>query len=63
MKSTLFASTLAAALTGTSFGQVDVHLFDECCPDEVTGQSWSHTSVDEILTFHSFSGFIRCDIL
>lgn len=31
MKSTLFASTLAAALTATSFGQVDVFQYDECC--------------------------------
>ena len=31
MKSTLFASTLAAALTSTSFGQVEVFLIDECC--------------------------------
>ena len=31
MKSTLFASTLAAALTGTSFGQVDVFPIGECC--------------------------------
>ena len=31
MKSTLFASTLAAALTATSFGQVDFNLRDECC--------------------------------
>ena len=31
MKSTLFASTMAAALTATSFGQVEVELIDECC--------------------------------
>ena len=31
MKSTLFASTLAAALTATSFGQVNSSLMDSCC--------------------------------
>ena len=31
MKSTLFASTLAAALTGTSFGQVSVFPQEQCC--------------------------------
>ena len=31
MKSSLFASTLATALTATSFGQVDVQQLDECC--------------------------------
>ena len=30
MKSTLFASTLAAALTATSFGQVEVELTGQC---------------------------------
>ena len=45
MKSTLFASTLAAALTGTSFGQVEVELDGECCGD------WVYTYQNEILTF------------
>ena len=31
MKPTLFASTLAAALSATSFGQVEVQLTNECC--------------------------------
>jgi hypothetical protein len=31
MKSTLFASTLAAALTATSFGQVEVFPLGDCC--------------------------------
>ena len=32
MKSTLFASTLTAALTATSFGQVEVEFVGYCCP-------------------------------
>ena len=31
MKSTLFASTVAAALTATSFGQVEVYAVSDCC--------------------------------
>ncbi len=46
MKSTLFVSTLAATLTATSFGQVDVQLFSSCC-----GDSWNYTYQDEFLTF------------
>ena len=59
MKSTLFASTLAAALTATSFGQVEVELIDECCTD-----SWNHTYVNEILTFDTSNnyGFTEWDI-
>ena len=58
MKSTLFASTLAATLTATSFGQVEVELMDECCPDSSTGSpSWTHTYVDEILTFDTTNNF------
>ena len=45
MKSTLFASTLAATLTATSFGQVEVELISECCG------SWNYTYQDEVLTF------------
>ena len=59
MKSTLFASTLAAALTGTSFGQVDVQLIDSCC-----GGNWNHTYVNEILIFDTSDdyGFTVWDI-
>ena len=61
MKSSLFASTLAAALTATSFGQVEVELTGECCPDDQTGQGWNHTYVDEILSFDTTNnyGFTR----
>ena len=52
MKSTLFASTLAAALTGTSFGQVEVELLDSCC-----GDSWNYTYQNEVLTFISNDPF------
>ena len=52
MKSTLFASTLAAALTGTSFGQVDVQLIGSCC-----GNSWNYTYQNEVLTFISSEPF------
>ena len=45
MKSILFASTLAAALTATSFGQVEVELLADCCGP------WEHTYVDQVLTF------------
>ena len=45
MKSTLFASTLAAALTSTSLGQVEVELVDECC------NGVNVTYVDQVLTF------------
>ena len=48
MKSTLFASTLAAALTATSFGQVEVELITACCND-----SWSHMYLNEILAFNT----------
>ena len=59
MKSTLFATTLAAALTGTSFGQVEVQLFDSCC-----GGNWNHTYINEILTFDTSDdyGFTVWDI-
>ena len=59
MKSTLFASTLAAALTATSFGQVDVQLIESCC-----GGYWNHTYLDEILTFDTRddNGFTLWDI-
>ena len=43
MKSTLFASTLAAALTGTSFGQVEVSPREECCAPWDT--SWDGTTL------------------
>ena len=43
MKSTLFASTLATALTGTSFGQVEVSPRDECCAPWDT--SWDGTTL------------------
>ena len=48
MKSTLFASTLAAALTATSFGQVEVELVGECCEG-----SWQYTYFSQILVFES----------
>ena len=58
MKSTLFASTLAAALTATSFGQVEVELTGECCGD------WNYTYQNEVLTFATAQpyGFTRWDI-
>ena len=58
MKSTLFASTLAAALTATSFGQVEVQLMGECCG------VWDHTYQDEVLTFTTAEpfGFTEWDI-
>ena len=58
MKSTLFASTLAAALTGTSFGQVEVQLIGECCGN------WNYTYIDEILAFETPDnyGFTTWDI-
>ncbi len=65
MKSTLFASTLAASLTATSFGQVDVQLLDECCPDEVTGQaSWQYNFSNQSLCFNTSNnyGFTRWGI-
>ena len=43
MKSTLFASTLAAALTGTSFGHLDVFQTDECC--EPWDTNWDGTTL------------------
>ena len=43
MKSTLFASTLAAALTGTSFGQVQVFQTNECC--EPWDTNWDGTTL------------------
>ena len=46
MKSTLFASTLAAALTATSFGQVEVELISECC-----NATWNHTYENQLLHF------------
>ena len=52
MKSTLFASTLTAALTATSFGQVEVELIGSCC-----GDSWNYTYQDEILTFITSDAF------
>ena len=51
MKSTLFASTLAAALTATSFGQVEVELNSDCCPDPIGAPSWYYTYQNEILIF------------
>ena len=51
MKSTLFASTLAATLTATSFGQVELHLRSECC------SSWYYTYIDEILEFNSIDNY------
>ena len=58
MKSTLFASTLAAALTATSFGQVQVQLIGECCPDDSTGlPSWGHGFSNQILFFNSTNNF------
>ena len=58
MKSTLFASTLAAALTGTSFGQVEVELMSECCGN------WNYTYQNEVLTFITDQpfGYTRWDI-
>ena len=57
MKSTLFASTLAAALTGTSFGQVEVELLYDCCDTDTGQPSWTHTYVDEILTFDTTNNY------
>jgi hypothetical protein len=51
MKSIFFASTLAAALTSTSFGQVEVELISECCGD------WAHKYKNEILTFTTSNNF------
>ena len=51
MKSTLFASTLAAALTATSYGQVEVELIGECC------DGWNYTYQNEVLTFISSEPF------
>ena len=51
MKSTLFASTLAAALTATSLGQVEVELIGECC------DGWNYTYQNEVLTFISSEPF------
>mgnify|MGYP006226797185 CR=1 FL=1 len=58
MKSTLFASTLAAALTGTSFGQVEVELLDDCCPDSITGQpGWQYSFSNQILFFNTTNNY------
>ena len=43
MKSTLFASTLSAALTSTSFGQVSVQPIEECCGGWET--NWDGTTL------------------
>ena len=51
MKSTLFASTLAAALTGTSFGQVEVTLI------EFFSDVWNIAYQNEILAFDSVGDF------
>ena len=50
MKSTLFASTLAAALTATSFGQVEVENTVQCCllPWDT---SWDGTTLSFNYTF------------
>ena len=49
MKSTLFASTLAAALTATSFGQVEVfHLGDCCAPWDI---NWDGTRLSFLQPF------------
>ena len=57
MKSTLFASTLAATLTATSFGQVEVELVSECC-DDVTGEaSWQHNFSNQLLFFDTTNNF------
>ena len=50
MKSTLFASTLAAALTATSFGQVEVQLIEDCC-------SWNYVYIDELLAFDTANNY------
>ena len=47
MRSTLFASTLAAALTATSFGQVEVQLIEECCESD----GWNIVYSNQILLF------------
>ena len=58
MKSSLFASTLAAALTGTSFGQVEVELLDDCCPETFSGQpSWQYSFSNQILFFNTTNNF------
>ena len=51
MKSSLFASTLAAALTATSFGQVEVELIDFCCGPWDT--NWDGTT----LSFYALDCF------
>ena len=52
MKSTLFASTLAAALTATSFGQVDVAQFGECCAPWET--NWDGTMLSFFQPFDCY---------
>ena len=51
MKSTLFASTLAAALTATSFGQVEVYSEGSCCGPWDT--NWDGTT----LSFYTLECF------
>ena len=57
MKSTLFASTLAAALTATSFGQVEVELLDSCCLDFDSGLDWQYSFSDQILFFNTTNNY------
>ena len=58
MKSTLFASTLAATLTATSFGQVDVFPEGECCLPWDT--NWDGTTLSFYQPFDCL-GYTRWD--
>ena len=58
MKSTLFASTLAAALTATSFGQVEVFQVGECCAPWDT--NWDGTTLSFYQPFECY-GFTHWD--
>ena len=52
MKSTLFATTLTAALTATSFGQVDVYAGGQCCaPWDI---DWDGTTLSFFQKFECF---------
>ena len=58
MKSTLFASTLAAGLTATSFGQVDVFPIVQCCaPWDL---NWDGTTLSFFQTFDCY-GYTQWD--
>ena len=60
MKSTLFASTLAAALTATSFGQVDVFQYGECCAPWKL--SWDGTTLSFYQPFECY-GYTAWDFI